>query len=176
MSDEKGEKCVLGRLGSAGLMLGLDELRRFSQSQWLCAAVRAGGTPQSMLWAAEHRAAGRRELFEEHFSPLHLTQRVPVWMEKCDREVYLLQGPAHEGNSKRGKVERCGALCFSVHQFCFFTWASITYLLGIPWIPFVCGIVTPNPVSGDLQYSKAFAAVLILSSLTLLRILPLTSK
>lgn len=89
MSDEKGEKCVLGRLGSAGLMLGLDELRRFSQSQWLCAAVRAGGTPQSMLWAAEHRAAGRRELFEEHFSPLQLTQRVSGWKNVTERFIYF---------------------------------------------------------------------------------------
>lgn len=80
-----------------------------------------------MLLAAEHRAAARRELFEAHFSPLQLTQEVPAWMEKNDRKVYVLR-VLHMKAILNVVLGRYGALCFSVHQFCFFSYASITYL------------------------------------------------
>lgn len=53
-SDEKGERLVLGGPGSAGLKIGLGELRGLFQSQ--CAAVMS-------WWHTTGYAAGRKELF-----------------------------------------------------------------------------------------------------------------
>lgn len=105
-----------------------------------------------MLLAAEHRAAGRRELFEAHFSLLQLTQEVPASMERNDRKVYLFQGPAHESNSQCSawKVWSPLFLCSPI-LFLFLCLYNLSRAFPmIPWIPFMCGIVTQSVGVADV--------------------------